>query len=159
MKPRLSFIVPGRVVPCARPRAMLIRGRIHSYVPSETTEYEKRVALCARSAVGRNPDWAYVVAKKLPLRVHIHVVRHEWRGDWDNLAKSICDGMGKAEVVFSNDLRIVQALVSSHTDPREEERAEVLVEPVMGTLNEPLWCAVARSNGWLPPGEAERTGT
>jgi Holliday junction resolvase RusA-like endonuclease len=158
VKPRLSFIVPGRVVPCARPRAMLIRGRIHSYVPSETTDYEQRVALCARAAVARYPDWTSVVARKLPLRVHVHVVRHMWRGDWDNLAKSICDGMGKADVVFTNDNRIVQCLTSLNTDPRAEERAEVMVEPVMGLLQEPLWCTVARENGWGPLGQ-ERTGT
>jgi Holliday junction resolvase RusA-like endonuclease len=117
--------------------------------PPETREYEQRVEAFARAAIQHNPEWRAVVARKLPVRVHVHFVRPHWRGDLDNLAKGILDGMAKAGVFF-NDNRVVQTLASVHTDPRAEHRAEVLVEPVMGPLLEPLWMAIARAHGWQP---------
>lgn len=151
---RLAFIVPGHVVASERVTKVPFRkasGKlgIRAFTPGASAEYLERVALFASQAVRGEPAWRAVVARKLPLRVQIHVIRNKWLGDWDNCAKGICDGMQRGGV-FANDNRIVQATVSIHTDPKAEERAELLVEVCSGVLQEPLWMAIARSKGWLP---------
>jgi len=156
VKPRLSFIVPGAPVPCARARLQPIRTRdgktiLRPYTPPETEEYEQRVSMFARTALQQRPEWANVLAARLPLRAHLHFVRQQWRGDWDNFAKGVCDGLQKAERVFHNDNRITQALVSIETDKRAEPRTEVLIETASATLTEPLWQRCALEAGWTPP--------
>jgi Holliday junction resolvase RusA-like endonuclease len=157
MKPKLEFIIPGQVIPCGRPRATIINGHVHTYMPRETIEYERRVALIARAIAQNCESWKSVYAEKLPIRVHMHFVRRAWRFDWDNAAKSVCDGLAASERVFSNDNRITQALVSLHTDPRAEPRTEVLIEPASIVLDEPLWMRVAREHGWAPTTDKRET--
>lgn len=168
MKPRLEFIVPGDPVPCARARVVAVRGPggkplmtssgepiVRAFTPDTTTEYEQRVALFASAALAKMPEWKAAFAQRLPIRVHLHVVRRQWRGDWDNFAKGLCDGLAKSGSIFDNDNRITQALISMHTDPRAEPRAEVTIETASATLDEPLWMRCAREAGWRPPLPAE----
>jgi len=166
MKPRLSFIVPGHVVPSERVRKIpFVRGRtpsgavrlgVRGLTPPDSEEYMNRVALYAMQAAARVPEWVHVVTQRLPIRLHLHIVRNAWRGDWDNYAKNLADGIARSGRVFTNDNRITQALVSIETDPRAEERAEVMVETASAKLVEPLWQAMAREAGWLPPWEGRK---
>jgi Holliday junction resolvase RusA-like endonuclease len=161
VKPRIAFTVHGTPVPCARARVQPLRlrdGRVimQAHTPPTTVEFEERVAMYARTALGRCPEWSHVVAQRLPIRAHLHVVRQAWRGDWDNFAKGVCDGLQKAEGIFDNDNRITQALVSLHTDKRDEPRTEITIETANAVLTEPLWMACAREAGWVPPWEVNR---
>lgn len=165
VKPRLEFIIPGHCVPSERVHKIpFVKGRkadgslalgVRGVTPGDSAAYMEKVAMFARTAVQMRPEWRTVFARRMPVRVHIHIVRRKWLGDVDNIAKNIYDGLGRSEVVFDNDNRIVQALTSVHTDPQAEERAEILIEPVSGVLEEPLWMRCAREHGWAP----ERTGT
>lgn len=157
------FVVPGDPVPCSRPRAVpLMRGGvpilgpggrpiIHAFVPDETTHYEKHVERHTRAAFGPRQDWQQVYAKKEPVRISMHIVRRHWRGDWDNFAKGIADGVANSGLVFFNDNRITEALISMRTDPKDDPRVEVKVERASEDLRIQLWMQIALENGWTPP--------
>jgi Holliday junction resolvase RusA-like endonuclease len=168
VKPRLAFIVPGHVVPSERVQKIpFVKGRredgsvalgVRGVTPGESRAYMERVAMCTMAAVGGSRQWADIRDARLPIRIHLHVIRHAWRGDWDNIAKNLCDGVAQSERVFDNDNRITQALVSIETNKQKEERAEVLIETANAVLNEPLWMRCAREAGWRPPLEEEVMG-
>jgi len=161
--PQVVFTVPGDPVPCSRPRAVpLMRdgkavlgpgGRpiITAFTPTETRHYEQHVQRHARAAFEHCDDWRRVYAKKEAVRIHMHIVRRHWRGDWDNFAKGIADGIANSGLVFFNDNRITEALISMRTDPDDEPRVEVKVERATKDLRMQLWMQIALENGWTPP--------
>jgi len=124
--PSLRFTIPGPPVPCARARIVVSRShgrtRAHAFTPEKTASYEAHVRTLARVAVyqtqGWRTDWG---AYSVTLRFY----RAERRGDWDNLAKSVTDGLNG--VAYHDDARIVHALVEVHEDPAQP-RAEVVIE-------------------------------
>ena len=121
------------------------------FVPKEFCKYKREVADRARYAASRYPLWQQVVlAQKLPVRIHIHIVRMRWLGDIDNLQKNILDGLEESGVVFTNDNRVIQLLASVHTDPKQMPRAEIVIETANALLEEPLWMRCAREAGWAP---------
>ena len=157
-KPRLEFIVPGPAVPYQRVSQFPIKsatGKVVGFrnlTPRESRNYLTRVADYAKQAAKRSPLWSSVVlAQKLPVRIHIHVVRMRWLGDIDNLQKNILDGLQLSEVIFFNDNRVTQLLASVHTDPKQMPRAEILIETANAELTEPLWMRCAREAGWVAP--------
>lgn len=158
---RLEFIVPGHAQPYQRVSQRPVRmpsGKIigiRNLTPKESRAYMGLVAACALAAAARTPAWRAVLVQKLPVRIHLHVVRAKWLGDLDNLQKNILDGLQGSGVVFSNDNRVTQILASVHTDPRATPRAEVLIETASATLEEPLWMRCAREAGWRPPPSGE----
>ncbi len=155
-KPRLEFIIPGPPVPYQRvehariktPRGNFLGTR--AFVPKESRKYKLAVAAAAQFAAARHPLWHTVLVQKLPVRIHIHVVRAKWLGDIDNLQKNILDGLQESGVIFCNDNRVTQLCASVHTDPRQTPRAEILCETACAELNEPLWMRCAREAGWAP---------
>lgn len=156
MKPRLAFIVPGIVVASQRVRKIPFikanqRLGVRGVTPPESRSYMEKVALFARQAAAKVPEWKHVVAQKLPVRVQLHVVRQQWRGDIDNLSKNLFDGLGASGDVFFNDNRVVQMTASIHTHPAAVPRAELVVDTANAYLDKPLWMEIALSEGWTPP--------
>lgn len=150
MRHRLVFVIPGPPQPCERARVFIPKGARFpiATTPPKTRAYEEHVGHVTRVAVARNREWQRVVDSKCHLRVSLHFVRQHDRGDWDNHAKSITDGMNG--IAWADDRLVRYALISVETWPREHPRVEVLVEPVYAPLDEPLWARVARENGWRP---------
>jgi len=153
---RLAFVVLGHVQPYQRVSQRPIRmptGKIiglRNLTPKESRAYLAHVAASAQAAAARLPAWRAVLVGKLPVRIHLHVVRTKWLGDLDNLQKNILDGLQASGVVFCNDNRVTQILASVYTDPRGTPRAEVMIETASATLEEPLWMRCAREAGWAP---------
>lgn len=86
--------IPGRPVPKKRPRL----GRRGTYTPKETRAYEELVAWHARRARVRFSE---------PVHVSIRLWSEKpLRGDIDNYAKSILDGLQLGEAI-ENDRQVV----------------------------------------------------
>jgi Holliday junction resolvase RusA-like endonuclease len=161
-KPRLVFTIPGPPQPCERARVVSRVGRgrdgrpkafSHSFTPDKTASYEKHVAMVTQVAVAQNPEWKVVVASEAHLRVTLHFVRLVDRGDLDNHCKSVLDGMN--EIAWADDRLVRQTVASVETWPKEPPHVQVIVEPIYGPLQEPLWMRIARENGWVPAPPAE----
>ncbi len=132
----LSFIVNGPPVPCARARVIpddrsasgvagqgaKRKARFRAVTPTKTRRYETHVGVIARAAVSHLSAWRLDAAG---YAVTIRVFRAERRGDWDNFAKAITDGMNRA--VYLDDRLIRRALVEVDEDPARP-RVEVEVE-------------------------------
>jgi Holliday junction resolvase RusA-like endonuclease len=100
----LLVYVPGDPVPKARARVVGGRG----VTPAKTREYEHRVgvyALQARSEHQQSKPWSMLGW----YRVEIRFRREEARGDLDNVAKSILDGL--CGVLYLDDARVVSLVV------------------------------------------------
>lgn len=102
--------VPGRPVPWQRVRTN--QGRF--FTPQETRDWEESVALICRATrqrLGETPcridielleDRAVIVLTPLP-----DTEKRKLRGDIDNYAKSILDGLQKGEMI-KNDKQVVE---------------------------------------------------
>lgn len=94
----MTFTVPGRPIPKARPRAAIVgKGtkRAVIYTPNETREYETKVKAAAEAARIR---WAEVNGEIWPLHsnaylVSVGVFSSNGVGDADNVFKSVADAM------------------------------------------------------------------
>lgn len=184
MKPRIEFVVPGHAVASQRVNKVPIikpggKLGIRGFTPPESREFMERVALHARAAFQRHPNWAELSAGVGAIfRVHLHFVRNRQQGDADNMAKGVLDGIKKAnryrpdptkrdrfgrprqifvDGIFRDDARVTQLLISITTDPRAEERTEVVIETASMVLHEPLWLRCALEAGMaFPRRESER---
>lgn len=115
----LAFTIPGPPVPCGRARVT----RRGTFTPDRTRRYEAHVALCARVAVARANG--FPLAGDVAVRLDVYRVAR--RGDCDNFAKSVLDGMRR--IVFADDRQVQRLDVRMFVD-RARPRVEVRVGPV-----------------------------
>jgi len=87
------------------------------YLTGASEAFKDAVALFAR---GRK-----VEAKFYAVTIHIFYAKGE-RGDLDNRAKLVLDGLVKAQVIHS-DAAVTELCMSKHRDPKNP-RTEILVE-------------------------------
>jgi crossover junction endodeoxyribonuclease RusA len=99
----LEYFIPGEPVPCARPRLGKY-GNI--YTPSETQKYEKHVAQVS-ALWAMHHRWERPEAKT-PLQVTLTITRSKARGDIDNIAKSVLDGITKSKRVWVDDRSVTE---------------------------------------------------
>lgn len=118
-----TFFVEGTPVPKARSRVTVQGGRIRSYTPKASRDWEEVVGVAARQAVQRMP-----AVQDHPVAVHIRFFfhppkswsekkrkeHHGWpahgRADIDNLAKSVLDGL--QGIAYRNDRQVYELFVS-----------------------------------------------
>jgi Holliday junction resolvase RusA-like endonuclease len=154
----LRFTVPGHPMPSERvDKIPYVKAKkpggwalgVIGKTPPKSHAYMESVALVARGAAARCPDWKRVFDSKMPIRVHIRILRKERRGDIDNYTKNVLDGIQKAGNVYCNDSLVTQAFVTITTYKTGVERTEVIVEPVTYSLSDPLreYCI---KKGWGP---------
>jgi crossover junction endodeoxyribonuclease RusA len=109
----MKFTIPGKPVPKQRPRVNTKTKT--AYTPEKTVEYEKKVGLCAlkalREASGKKLEGNVRVMielgeKETVVRVFGQSMEPhtKTRGDLDNYAKSILDGM--QGVLFDDDRQV-----------------------------------------------------
>ena len=94
----LSFFVSGEPVPKARARIGLLRGgKVRSFTPKRTAQWEEQVRWNCRVAA-TSAGW-----KPLTERAEVVLIVHRKcrRGDADNYAKSVLDGMNG--IAFTDD--------------------------------------------------------
>lgn len=135
MTMELSFVVPGPPVPCGRPRVVRRKrgaanvGKIVTFMPDKTRNYEQHFRLCAQAAVSRiRGSWPLDWAK---YGVELKVFRNEERGDWDNYGKVASDALNG--VLWRDDGRVVvgQVVMPEGLDggpPRAEMRVWLIGE-------------------------------
>ena len=112
---RYEFQVAGKVQPKQRPRRSS-NGRW--YTPSDTADYEERVAWYARGAGVR------VIEGPVRLSIDIYWPDRR-RRDLDNGGKSIADALNG--IAYEDDYQIVEKRLTKRLD-RDNPRAEIVVE-------------------------------
>ncbi len=111
--PVVRFDITGPIVPKGRPRvaaaiwkesgAELVQTRkAHAYTPKSTKAFEERVAWEARAAMRKCLGSAKLLEGDIV--VTIAFAMGEQKGDIDNYAKAILDGMNK--VVYEDDAQV-----------------------------------------------------
>lgn len=118
----VAFTVPGRPVPKKRPRVAYQGRRAVTYTPRETKDYEQAVGWAAR------PHFRQPLEGMVGVNLQFFVARKDRRGDIDNLAKSVLDGLNG--IAFADDRQIVGLDINLHECPRGQERVEVRVFPI-----------------------------
>ena len=111
----VHFEIPGR--PVAKQRARQRNGQF--YTPAATRHFEDAVALIARA--DRGPQ----LTGEIEVEIHISTKR-PMRGDVDNYAKSILDGIVKGGVI-ADDREIVSLCISKSVVTWEDDRTYVSV--------------------------------
>jgi Holliday junction resolvase RusA-like endonuclease len=89
-----SFVVPGVPIAKHRPRTVMVKGRVRTYTPKLTKDYEKEVAWEAKRARVRRHDGIVAVTLRF----------FGARGDLDNIIKSALDGM--IGICFNDDRQV-----------------------------------------------------
>lgn len=113
---RVVVKVPGPPVPKGRPRV----GRHGPYTPKRTRDYEEHVGWSCR-AVG-----VTLGARAVNVSIELHS-RHQLRGDIDNYAKAILDGMQKGGLI-DDDRQVGELIVITFVGVTDEH-ALVVVTP------------------------------
>ena len=115
----IRFTVQGKPVPKGRPRLSHNKttGKSHVYTPQTTKSYESMVGWAARAAMqGSDP-----LLCKVAVRIDLYL---RGKGDCDNFAKSILDGMN--QICFKDDDQVMALAVRKHVVKKKmDERAEV----------------------------------
>lgn len=125
----VTFEVPGRPVPKARPR--VVKG--HAYTPQKTADYENTVRWCYKAAAGgaapistpctvemvfRFPIPASARRKTKPDKIQPGDP-YPYRGDLDNLCKAVLDALNG--LAFTDDALVVGiAARKEYGDPGAE---------------------------------------
>jgi Holliday junction resolvase RusA-like endonuclease len=121
---RLHFEVPGPPVSKGRPR--FAAGRV--FTPKTTTDYERKVGLCARTAaVGARPPQLppFTGEVSASLAFYLPTAR---RVDIDNLCKAILDGCNG--VLWADDSQVAMLFAARRLD-RANPRVVVTIEAMV----------------------------
>lgn len=112
----MTFTIPGRPVPKARPR--VVRG--HAYTPQSTLDYERTVQWCYKACAQGAPPLTVPCAVEMVFRFPIPASArrktmpdkikagdpYTSRPDADNLAKAIMDAI--CGLAFTDDALVVE---------------------------------------------------
>lgn len=121
---QMMFTIPGEPRGKGRPRFARMGNFVKTYTDAKTASYEDQIRFYALKAMGSTEPI------KQPVGVYIHIrvgvprsyskkrtedclsglERPTKKPDWDNVAKSVCDGMNK--IVFDDDTQVVDAHVT-----------------------------------------------
>lgn len=141
---RVSLVIDGVPVPKGRHKHGMRGGRVVTWTPQKTVDYEAVVATAAKSVMaGRSPLegplWAKLqvfmpipksTSKKKRAEMLAGRIRPAKKPDFDNYAKAICDGMNA--IVYRDDAQIVGASITKFYSDRP--RVEVHIGNVDGAV-------------------------
>lgn len=135
----ISFTVLGTPVGKARARTVSHGGRIHSYTPEKTANYEKAVAWeCKKACQGRRfaPEtplrieaWMYMpIPKSLSKAATARLMGtwHTKKPDSSNILKSVEDAV--IGIAYDDDNQIAETV--THKVYGDVPRVEVTIEPL-----------------------------
>lgn len=131
----IEFIIPGNPVAKGRPKSFVNKktGRIGVYTPAETRNFESYVKMLASDhAPEKLLDCPlcleFVFYLQRPPSIPKKRIFPDVKPDWDNLCKSVCDGM--EGVIYTNDSRIVDVIFRKRygDPPRTEVRISEVVD-------------------------------
>lgn len=114
---QIDFTVPGRAVPKGRARVVGVGRKAHAYTPARTVAWEAKVRDACKAAMATAGQLR--ATHDTPLAVEIiayysrpkgkmqHAARAVWpivKGDIDNVAKAILDGMNGTAYVDDSQI-------------------------------------------------------
>lgn len=118
----MTFTIPGEPVGKARPRVVRNGGRVHTYTPQKTADYERRVRseyLAAggkhygKQAIGITIDAYFQVPKSDSRQMRQDKlddrIRPTKKPDFDNIGKIVADSLNG--IAYDDDSQIVVAIV------------------------------------------------
>lgn len=126
---RISFVVEGQPVPCARARVT----RRGNFLPARVSGYERLVRDVALAAALDHPGGWEARADRYAITLRFFRADAR-RVDFDNLAKSVTDPLNK--LLYPDDSHIKRALITVDVDrarPRVEVELEALEWQVTST--------------------------
>ena len=115
----ISFVVNAEPLPQPRPRF----GFGRAYQPKKIVEYKAQISQAAKIAMSGRELMTGAVQLSIKLYRKFVVTSRRF-GDFDNLAKAICDALNG--IVYKDDSQIISCHVEKHTD-KENPRVEVTV--------------------------------
>lgn len=123
-----AFVVHGPPVPKARARTVTRRSQAgatltRSFTPDKTVAYERLIGGIGRAALSKLPRWR----TDGRYAVQIAVYRAARRGDVDNFAKAVLDGLNG--VCWRDDSAVTRLAVELYED-KERPRIEVEVTEI-----------------------------
>ena len=116
----IKFTIHGRPVPAVRmtQRSMYKNPQAQRYL-----EYKNSVGWSAKKAGAR------ITKQQVAINIYVYLCGGQI-GDWDNYAKSICDGLNG--VAWLDDKQVVQGFVRRFMcNTKEEQRVEVTILEVV----------------------------
>ena len=134
---RLSFVVYGPPVPKARARTVRSNGKVRSFTPGKTADYESLVSMRALEARCKTKQWPHLnKAMRFGLSVRVH--RSIERGDLDNFIKAVLDACNG--VLWVDDSQVRQFSECSVDEcGKGKERIEVdvwVIDPAQPTTRQ-----------------------
>ena len=139
---QMMFTIPGEPRGKGRPRFARMGNFVKTYTDAKTASYEDQIRFYALKTMGSTEPI------KRPVGVYIHIrvgvpksyskkrtedclsglERPTKKPDWDNVAKSVCDGMNG--IVFDDDTQVVDAHVTKVYNA--EAGVDVMVQELWG---------------------------
>lgn len=110
------LVIPGKPVPKARARVRFYDGRVMSYTPPKTREFEKAIRVYASHAGVRLQRGRLAT---------VMIFQTNGPGDIDNLIKSVHDGLNK--IAWEDDRQIKAVLAIKLPIEKGNECTEVLI--------------------------------
>lgn len=125
----MKFTVPGPPVGKGRPRAVMQGGKVHTYTPAATAEYEAKARHCWRAArlPGFEPDAPVAVtitayhpvpasaSKKTRQAMEGNTILPMRKPDADNIAKAVLDALNG--LAYADDKQVVRLTVCKRYGP------------------------------------------
>ena len=115
----MKFVIPGPPVGKGRPRAVMQGGKLHTYTPAATAEYEAKVRHCWRASrlpgFGADTPVAVTItachpipasaSKKARQAMEGNTVLPMRKPDADNIAKAVLDALNG--LAYADDKQVV----------------------------------------------------
>lgn len=127
-------MIPGKPVPKARPRVVRRGGKVRTFTPKRTTDYERHVAWCLQQLMldrkyADAPDWPATTGR---FAVALRVYGAHGSADMDNVAKSVLDGAegNNSGSLWVNDKQVTRLTVERCAKDAGGPRVECVVEVI-----------------------------
>lgn len=133
----IEFVIPGKPVAQARPRATRRGNRIMMYDPKESKEYKEYVALIAKQHAPKNPIESALgihmkiyreipksTTKKKRELYNAGIERPVVKSDIDNYTKSILDACNG--IIYKDDSQVVDLQAGKYYS--DNPRVEIIIQ-------------------------------
>ena len=121
-----EVVVAMRPVPKGRPRTVVKAGRVMTFTPKRSQEFERALRAAIQTEVILSGRETPVFGKGVSLFLSIDASPARANADWDNLSKAICDAANG--ILWADDRQIDIAEIT--IDRKGPERIQIRVAPV-----------------------------
>lgn len=125
----IKIIIPGKVFPKERPRAIIYQGKIRMYTPPKTIRYEN---FLRKKLQEYSNSFCTLKTVAVKLKIYIYIAQAKTNNqkecivkpDIDNFLKMVLDAMNG--ISYQDDKQVVEVMCYKRYD--KEERLEIEIE-------------------------------